>query len=48
MTVTVADDPACYELLQRFIAEQPEIWAEDIGEAGVSRRYGHNHRIGGA
>jgi cytosine deaminase len=48
MTVTVADDPACYELLQRFIAEQPDIWAEDIGEAGVSRRYGHNHRIGGA
>ncbi|HTV80645.1 MAG TPA: nucleoside deaminase [Steroidobacteraceae bacterium] len=37
--VTVADDPACYELLQRFIAEQPEVWAEDIGEAGVRGRY---------
>jgi cytosine deaminase len=47
MTVTVADDPACYELLQRFIAEKPEIWAEDIGEAGVSRRYAHNHKGGG-
>jgi cytosine deaminase len=48
MSVTVADDPACYQLLQRFIAEKPEIWAEDIGEAGVSQRYTHNHSAGGA
>jgi creatinine deaminase len=41
MQVTVADDPACYELLQRFIAEKPEIWAEDIGEAGVTDNYVH-------
>ncbi len=41
--VTIADDPACYELLQRFIAEQPGLWAEDIGEAGVHGRYTHAH-----
>jgi len=40
MNVTVADDPACYELLQRFIAEKAEIWAEDIGAAGVAGNYG--------
>jgi cytosine/creatinine deaminase len=43
MIVTVADDPACYELLQRFIREQPQIWAEDIGDAGVAGRYDHSH-----
>jgi cytosine/creatinine deaminase len=41
--VTVADDPACYELLQRFIAERPQLWAEDIGEAGTGGRYGQTH-----
>jgi cytosine deaminase len=41
--VTVVDDPACYELLQRFIAERPQIWAEDIGEAGTAGRYRHSH-----
>ena len=41
--VTVADDPACYELLQRFISEKPQIWAEDIGEAGTAGRYVHSH-----
>lgn len=44
--VTVIDDPACYELLQRFITEQPALWAEDIGEAGVAGRYGHSHGSG--
>lgn len=29
--VTVADDPDCYELMQRFIQERPEVWNEDIG-----------------
>lgn len=43
LTVTVVDDPACYELLQRFIAEKPEIWAEDIGDAGTAGRYVHAH-----
>ena len=26
------DSDDCYELLQGFIAEQPEVWDEDIGE----------------
>jgi cytosine deaminase len=43
MTVTVADDPACYELLQRFIAEKPDVWAEDIGDAGTGGKYAHAH-----
>jgi cytosine deaminase len=42
MDVTVADDPACYELLQRFIREQPAVWAEDIGEAGTQGKYDHS------
>ncbi|MGK7869392.1 nucleoside deaminase [Falsiroseomonas sp. E2-1-a20] len=29
--VTVLDDPACVALMQRFQAERPEVWAEDIG-----------------
>ena len=44
--VTIVDDPACYELLQRFIREKPQIWAEDIGEAGVHGRYAHHHLKG--
>jgi cytosine deaminase len=28
------DSPECYELMQQFIAEHPEIWFEDIGESG--------------
>jgi cytosine/creatinine deaminase len=30
--VTVVDSPECVELMDRFIAEHPEIWNEDIGE----------------
>jgi len=26
------DDPACRELMERFIREHPELWNEDIGE----------------
>jgi cytosine deaminase len=26
------DDPACFELMQKFIAEEPELWNEDIGK----------------
>jgi cytosine deaminase len=44
LSVTVVNDPACYELLQRFIAEKPDIWAEDIGDAGTAGRYIHTHR----
>jgi cytosine deaminase len=30
--VVVADDPTCRELMKRFIASQPALWNEDIGE----------------
>ncbi|WP_460921264.1 nucleoside deaminase [Pontibacter brevis] len=29
--VVVADDSACYELMQKFIQEKPSLWNEDIG-----------------
>jgi creatinine deaminase len=28
----IADDQACYQLMQDFIAARPELWNEDIGE----------------
>jgi cytosine/creatinine deaminase len=31
--VAILDDAACIELMARAIAERPEIWNEDIGEA---------------
>lgn len=30
--VKVADNQECYELMQKFIEESPELWNEDIGE----------------
>ena len=30
--VVIADDPDCIALMARFIAEKPELWAEDIAE----------------
>ncbi len=30
--VVVLDDPRCTEMMQRFIAENPSLWNEDIGE----------------
>lgn len=30
--VTVADDPACVEMMESFIRDRPELWNEDIGE----------------
>lgn len=30
--VIVLDDPECTDLMQRFIAEHPDVWFEDIGE----------------
>jgi len=33
VTVLDLDDAACHALLEGFIAAQPEVWAEDIGEA---------------
>ena len=29
--VVVADDPACVEMMDQFIAEHPTLWNEDIG-----------------
>jgi creatinine deaminase len=31
--VVVADDPACVAMMEAFIAEHPDLWNEDIGEA---------------
>ena len=31
VTVEVAQDARCVELMRRFIAEHPELWNEDIG-----------------
>lgn len=30
--VILAEDPDCIALMQRFITEKPELWAEDIAE----------------
>lgn len=30
--VTVVQDPTCIELMRTFIAQQPALWNEDIGE----------------
>ena len=32
--VTVVDDPACYDLMQKFIARNPDLWNEDIAVEG--------------
>jgi cytosine deaminase len=32
VTVEVLQDVRCQQLMARFIAEHPEVWAEDIGE----------------
>lgn len=29
--LTIVNDPACIELMRRFINENPELWNEDIG-----------------
>ena len=33
VAVTVLDDPRCEELMTAFIAERPDLWREDIGQA---------------
>lgn len=34
--ILLLDDPACVDLMERFIADHPELWFEDIGlEAGT-------------
>ncbi len=30
--VIIADDPACTALMEKFIRQKPELWAEDIAE----------------
>lgn len=30
--VVIADDPGCIALMERFIREKPELWAEDIAQ----------------
>ena len=30
--VTVMQDPTCTDMMQRFIAQEPALWNEDIGE----------------
>lgn len=30
--VIIADDPGCTALMEKFIREKPELWAEDIAE----------------
>lgn len=32
VAVEVVDDPRCVEMMSRFIAANPELWNEDIGE----------------
>jgi cytosine deaminase len=32
VTLEIVDDVECYNLMQQFIAEHPELWNEDIGE----------------
>lgn len=32
VVVTVLENEECQDLMQRFIAKYPEVWAEDIGE----------------
>ncbi|MBC3538489.1 nucleoside deaminase [Rufibacter sediminis] len=31
VNVTVEDNQECYDLMQRFIREKPQVWNEDIG-----------------
>ncbi|MBN2843555.1 MAG: nucleoside deaminase [Sedimentisphaerales bacterium] len=32
VTLTIADNPRCIELMEKFISSKPELWNEDIGE----------------
>lgn len=31
VTVEVADNEECFQLMQKFIREKPDLWNEDIG-----------------
>jgi cytosine deaminase len=32
VTLEIADDAECFQLMQEFIAAHPELWNEDVGE----------------
>ena len=32
VTLEIADDPACVQLMEEFIRSKPDLWNEDIGE----------------
>jgi len=32
VTLTVLQDPTCIRLMEQFVATQPALWNEDIGE----------------
>lgn len=34
VNILVLDDPGCIAMMSAFIQERPELWFEDIGEAG--------------
>ncbi|MEP7054042.1 MAG: nucleoside deaminase, partial [Actinomycetota bacterium] len=35
VSVIVLDDPECVAMMEKFIAEQPGLWYEDIGVVGT-------------
>jgi cytosine deaminase len=41
VSVTVLDHPGCRKLMETFISENPDFWAEDIGE--YSNQTGNPH-----
>ena len=36
VTLDIRQDDACIALMQRFIANEPELWNEDIGEISAA------------
>jgi cytosine deaminase len=32
VVLEIVDDAECYDLMQEFIAKNPQLWKEDIGE----------------
>ncbi|WP_166347773.1 deaminase [Phytoactinopolyspora limicola] len=36
--IVLLDDPQCVELMEHFIAANPELWMEDIGDDGEHRQ----------
>lgn len=38
VALQVLDDPTCKELMAKFIAENPSLWNEDIGEQDIGEK----------